>query len=227
MVCPPPPLAPRPLLAKPFSPYSIQKRPEPQICQKFVAAIVVGGSSQGVKNLKKLSKFVWKLRFFKFWQFFSNFWPPDWNPQKQSLGQILDKFGVRGVFECCKGKKVSQPFATDWARTKDQGSGPWCLRGESSCTSTHLESILPRLGVYHCLPFEFITCWAQVEKSKFAFRPICRLHFGPVSRDKQHFGAFFGKWRRFEGNKKSNKCTKFCCTFWGHFYYKTGPKWDV
>ena len=41
-------------VAKPFSPYSIQKRPESQICPKFVPAIVFGGSSQGVKNLKKI-----------------------------------------------------------------------------------------------------------------------------------------------------------------------------
>ena len=40
-----------------------------------------------------------------FWQILHKFLTPDWNPQKQSLGQILDKFGVRGVFECCKGKK--------------------------------------------------------------------------------------------------------------------------
>ena len=38
------------------TPYSIQKRPEPQICPKFVTAIVFGGSSQGVKNLKKIVK---------------------------------------------------------------------------------------------------------------------------------------------------------------------------
>ena len=32
-------------------------------------------------------------------KFLANVSPPDWNPQKQSPGQILDKFGVRGVFE--------------------------------------------------------------------------------------------------------------------------------
>ena len=33
---------------EPFPPYSLQKRPKPQICSKFVpAAIVFGGSSQG------------------------------------------------------------------------------------------------------------------------------------------------------------------------------------
>ena len=36
--------------------------------------------------------------------------PPGWNPPKQSLGQILDKFGVSGVFEGCihKGEQGSQ-----------------------------------------------------------------------------------------------------------------------
>ena len=55
--------------------------------------------------MKKIVKICLKLQFYKF---FFKFWPPDWTPQEQSLGQILDKFGVRGVFECCKGKKVSQ-----------------------------------------------------------------------------------------------------------------------
>ena len=36
-------------VAKPFSPYSIQKRPEPQICPKFVPAIVFGGPVRGPK----------------------------------------------------------------------------------------------------------------------------------------------------------------------------------
>ena len=76
------------------------------ICWKFVPAIVLGGSSQGLKNLWKVVKICLKIS--GFWQFFHKFLRPDWNPQKQSLGQILDNFGVRGVFECCKGKKVSQ-----------------------------------------------------------------------------------------------------------------------
>ena len=40
--------------------------------------------------------------------------PPDWNPKKQSLGNIFDKFGAGGgggiFFECCnKGPEGSQP----------------------------------------------------------------------------------------------------------------------
>ena len=34
-------------IANPFPPYSLQKRQKPQICPKFVPAIVLGGSSQG------------------------------------------------------------------------------------------------------------------------------------------------------------------------------------
>ena len=36
-------------LANPFSPYSIQKRPEPQICPKFVPTIDFGGSNRGTE----------------------------------------------------------------------------------------------------------------------------------------------------------------------------------
>ena len=34
----------------------------------------------------------------------------DWNPKKESSGQILDKSGVRGIFECCKGREGLQYF---------------------------------------------------------------------------------------------------------------------
>ena len=40
-------LSPYTMIANPFPPYSLQKRPKPQICSKFVPAIVLGGSSQG------------------------------------------------------------------------------------------------------------------------------------------------------------------------------------
>ena len=95
-------------VANPFSPYSIQKRPKSQICSKFVPAIVFGGSSQGLKVGKicqqKLKNGNFRTNFDKFLLISV----PLLEPQKQSLGQILDKFGVSGVFECCKGKKGSQ-----------------------------------------------------------------------------------------------------------------------
>ena len=62
-----------PSVANPFSPYSVQKHPEPQICPKFVPAIVCGGSflSRGLKF--------------------------DWNPPKQSLDKFWTNLGL-GVF---------------------------------------------------------------------------------------------------------------------------------
>ena len=51
--------------ANPFPPYSLQKRPKPQICPKFVPAIVLGGSSQRDWNLEKFVK-IWKSVIFGF-----------------------------------------------------------------------------------------------------------------------------------------------------------------
>ena len=48
-------------VANPPAPYSIQKCPEPQICQKFVPAIVFQGSTQGDPNLSKICRKFEKL----------------------------------------------------------------------------------------------------------------------------------------------------------------------
>ena len=62
------------------------------------------------KNLSKICKFVRTLSFFQFFDKFLTDLTPDWNPEKRSSGQILDKFGARGIFESCKGKKgLSDP----------------------------------------------------------------------------------------------------------------------
>ena len=73
-------------------------RPEPQICPKFVPAIVLGGSSRGVQNLKKIVKICLKITAFQILTtfFFQIFDLLTGTPKKQSPGQILDKFGVRG-----------------------------------------------------------------------------------------------------------------------------------
>ena len=86
----------------------------PKFVQNLSQRLFWGGSSQAESGGLKFGKIFQNLsenyRFFwdKFWQIFPNFSPPDWNPPKQSLGQILDKFGVSGVFEGCKGEKGSQ-----------------------------------------------------------------------------------------------------------------------
>ena len=65
---------------------------------------------QFVKNCQNLSE---NYGFSNFDHFLQMFDPLTGTPKKQSLGQILDKFGVRGVFECCKGKKVPQGKSLD------------------------------------------------------------------------------------------------------------------
>ena len=81
---------------------------DPKFVQNLSRRLFWGVPVRGTEIWKSLSKFVRKSPFFKFWQIFPNFSPPDWNPPKQSPGQILDKFWVSGVFEGCKGEKGSQ-----------------------------------------------------------------------------------------------------------------------
>ena len=97
---------------EPFFPLQHSKRPRTPICPKFVPTIFLGVPIKGAQSCQK---FVEKLKIcpeivvFQFFdKFLTNLGPPDWNPEKQSSGQILDKFGVQGLFECCKGKKGSQ-----------------------------------------------------------------------------------------------------------------------
>ena len=60
-----------------------------------------------VQKLKNGSS--WKLlKIFR--QNLGNFGFPDLEPEKQSSGQMLDKFGFRGLFECCKGPESLQPL---------------------------------------------------------------------------------------------------------------------
>ena len=95
-------------VANPFPPLQPSKTPETPNLSEICPSVVFGVPVRGTEIWKNLSKFVRKLPFFKFRQIFPNFSPPDWNPQKQSLGQTSDKFGVSGVFEGCKGEKGSQ-----------------------------------------------------------------------------------------------------------------------
>ena len=94
-------------VASPLFSYSIQKRPEPQICPKFVPAIVFEGSSPGglefVKNCQNLKNGNFRTNFDKV---FDKFQSPRLEPSKTigatNFGQI---WGSRH-FECCKGKRV-------------------------------------------------------------------------------------------------------------------------
>ena len=66
-------------LANPPAPYSIQRCPEPQICQKLVPTIVFWGSNQGGPNLSKICR---------------NFENLSGNCHCSKFRLILDKFGI-------------------------------------------------------------------------------------------------------------------------------------
>ena len=80
------------MFAKPFSPYSIQKCPEPQICPKFVPAIVFGGSSQGIKNMKKIVNICLKITVF------DKFLTPWLEPPKTIAGTNFGQIWGSGRF---------------------------------------------------------------------------------------------------------------------------------
>ena len=99
--------------AKRLSPYSIQKRPEPQLCPKVVPAIAFGGSSQGDWNLSKIYQYMsGNYRFSKFEKVLTNFSPPYWNPQKAIAGTSFGQVWGSGVFECCKGEGFATSACT-------------------------------------------------------------------------------------------------------------------
>ena len=52
-------------------------------------------------------------------------------------------------------------------------------------------------------------------KYRYAFRPICCLHVGPVSKEKQRFGPFWGNEEELGGTKKTKKLHQILVHFWG------------
>ena len=91
------------LHCEPSNPLQHAKRPEPQICLQFVPAIVFKGSNQGDWACQNLPE---NSNFSSFDQFWTSSSLPDWNPQKQLPGKILDKFGVQGVLHVVRGWRV-------------------------------------------------------------------------------------------------------------------------
>ena len=82
------------------------------LCPRFVPMIGFKGSSQFVWNLSEMCQIYCHSPNLD--ELLTHSSPPDWNPDKQSLEQIVDKFGARGTSECCKGSERSQVC-------------PWCL----------------------------------------------------------------------------------------------------
>ena len=92
-------------VANPFPLTAFQKRPKPQICPSDCFGGFQSGGPKFGKICQNLSE---NYRFSNFEKSFQISVPLTGTPHKQSLGQILDKFGVSGVFEGCKGEKGSQ-----------------------------------------------------------------------------------------------------------------------
>ena len=93
------------------------KRPEHQICPRFVLRIVYQAPIWGPKIVNELSptwKFVPKLAFVfclhRFWRF-----SPRLEPEKQSSSQVLDKFWINCFFLCFQ--KNLDRFLTTFPQT--------------------------------------------------------------------------------------------------------------
>ena len=85
-----------PHVANPFPPYSLQKRPRPQICPKFVPAIVLGVSSQGDGNLEKFVKICPKITVFQILTIFSKISVPvTGTPQNNRWDKFWTDLGFR------------------------------------------------------------------------------------------------------------------------------------
>ena len=97
-------------LANPFSPYSIQKRPEPQICPKFVPTIVFRGSNQQDPNFSKICRKIEicpeivVLQFYD--KFLRNLGPPDLNPENNRREKFWTNLGFRAFLNAVRGRKV-------------------------------------------------------------------------------------------------------------------------
>ena len=80
-------------LANVLTPFSIPKCPETQTFPTFVPTIAFQGSNRGDWKLSKnLSK---EIIFGQVWTIFlTDSSPHNWSPEKQSSGQILEKFRV-------------------------------------------------------------------------------------------------------------------------------------
>ena len=102
--------------ANPPAPHSIQKCPEPQICQKFLPTIAFRGSNQGDPNLSKISRTIEicpeiVVCFFFFHFNFSTifrqiFGPPDWNPKSNRRDNFLTKLGFGALLDEVRGRRV-------------------------------------------------------------------------------------------------------------------------
>ena len=103
-------------VANPFPPYSLQKRPKPQICPKFVPAIVLGGSSQGGLRFGKICQYLKNGNFrSNFDKFFQISVPLTGTPQNNRWDKSWTNLGFRVFLKAVRGKRVRNTEAnTTW-----------------------------------------------------------------------------------------------------------------
>ena len=91
-------------LANPFPPHSLRKRPKPQICPKFVPAIVFGVPVRGTEIWKNLSKFVENYRFSNFDKFFQISVTLTGTPKNNRWDKFRTNLGFRAFSKAVRGK---------------------------------------------------------------------------------------------------------------------------
>ena len=126
------------VVANPPAPYSIKKCPEPQILSKICPDDCFSGFQSGGPNFVKNLKRQFPDKFFKI---LTNLGPPDWIPEKQSSGQILDKFRVQGTFECCKGPEGFATLSKIRTRYRNSVSTPEAIKPSSVLSERGPEGI--------------------------------------------------------------------------------------
>ena len=92
---------------EPSEPYSIQKRPKPKFVQTLSQRLFLRAPVKELKFVKNLSKLPKELSG-RSRQNLTYFSPLDWNPPKQSPGQILDKLGCGAFLNAVRGRRVSK-----------------------------------------------------------------------------------------------------------------------
>ena len=114
-------------IANPFSPHSIQKRPEPQICPSDCFwGFQSGGLEFSDKICQNLSE-NYRFLFFCFWQNFDNFSPRTGTPQNNRWDKFWTNLGFGAFLNAVRGKRVRNSRSLG----PDEGRGPK-LRGRGA-----------------------------------------------------------------------------------------------
>ena len=92
-------------LAKPFSPYSIQKCPETQIYPKFCSSDCFGGTQSGQKIVKDCQNLSENYGFSNFYNFLQIFDPLTGTPQNNRWDKFGTNLGLGAVLKAVRGKR--------------------------------------------------------------------------------------------------------------------------